>query len=110
MEKEYRRRSVASAPCSIPLRLVNTLRSADPASLIAFVARRLFGRTTEPTPDTRTCFMQQARTRWLSKVELSAEIEFRDSLPKTLVDKHSKRRTSVRARSERPIYLGEAIA
>ena len=64
------------------------------------------GPTTEPTPDTRTRFMQQARTRWLSKVDLSAEIEFRDSLPKTLVDKHSKRRTSGPSAQRKANLLG----
>jgi hypothetical protein len=67
------------------------MRSADPAFLIAL------------------CSTTPVRQDWLSKVELPAEpaeIEFRDSLPKTLVDKHSKRRTSGPSAQRKANLLG----
>jgi hypothetical protein len=54
----------------------------------------------------RVCGTTPVRQDWLSKVELPAEIEFRDSLPKTLVSKHSKRRTSGPSAQRKANLLG----
>jgi long-chain acyl-CoA synthetase len=53
-------------------------------------APKAFIKLKEGVPATKAELLDFLRPR-LSKIELPAEIEFRDQLPKTLVGKHSKK-------------------